>query len=427
MLRRRRPNPDTTTRVCPACGQPAPTNADRCPFCGAELSSPSGESLPSEDRFATRQLAPPSPLPVGYVLAGRFRITEIESQADDAIAYRAEDPFACALCGHVHDQPVAYCQRCGAELADPALVRIVEGTDSPGEEPDLQLTFRSRPYLVTYLRQDQDAPTATKPAPTTLRWGHCTDVGQQRPHNEDAVACQVYLASGELPLALLQVADGLGGQDAGEIASRLAIETAWDIVRDLVWLPHLRGEALSPDQLEDALREAVKAANRAVFQARTRDASSMSTTLTAALLLGTDVVVANVGDSRAYVLDGDGLRRVTRDHSLVQRLIDDGRIPADAAYTHPQRNLIYRSIGDQPDVQADLYRLTLTHGDRLILCSDGLWEMARDDGLEEGLLAEPDPQRASDRLCRLANMAGGEDNISIIVAELVSAGASKEE
>jgi len=427
MLRRRRPNPHTTTRVCAACGQPAPSDAERCPFCGAELSPPSVQPAPSKDRFATRQLAPPSPLPVGYILAGRFRITEIESQADNAIAYRAEDPFACALCGHVHDQPVAYCQRCGAELAEPAPVRIVEGESAAAEGPDIQLTFRGRQYRVTYLGQDQAAPTTAETVAPTLRWGHCTDVGQQRPHNEDAVACQVHLASGALPLALLQVADGLGGQDAGEVASQLAIETAWDIIRDLVWLPHLRREALSPDQLEDALREAVQAANRAVFQARTRDASSMSTTLTAALLLGTDVVVANVGDSRAYVLDGDGLRRVTRDHSLVQRLIDDGRISAEAAYTHPQRHLIYRSIGDQPDVQADLYHLTLSPGDRLILCSDGLWEMTREDGLEEGLLAEPDPQRASDHLCRLANMAGGEDNISIIVAELVSAGPAKEE
>ncbi|MGC9359391.1 MAG: protein phosphatase 2C domain-containing protein [Anaerolineae bacterium] len=425
MLHRRQPSP-TATPVCPACGQPAPSNADRCPFCGAELSPASAQPAPAKDRFATRQLAPPSPLPVGYILAGRFRITEIESHADDAIAYCAEDPLACARCGHVHDERVPYCQRCGAELAEPALVRIVEGANALSEESDLQLTFRGRQYLVTYLRQDQAAATA-KPATTTLRWGHCTDVGRQRPHNEDAVACQVHLASGRPPLALFQVADGLGGQDAGEVASHMAIETAWDVLRDLAWLPHLRGEALSPDQLEDALRQAVEAANRAVFQARTRDANTMSTTLTAALLLGADVVIANVGDSRAYILDGAGLHRVTRDHSLVQRLIDDGRVSAEAAYTHPQRHLIYRSIGDQPEVQADLYRLTLSPGDRLILCSDGLWEMARDDGLEEGLLAEPDPQRASDRLCRLANLAGGEDNISIIVAELVSASAPKEE
>jgi len=425
MLRRRQPSP-TTSRVCPACGQPAPSVAVRCPFCGAELSPASSGPTASKDRFATRQLAPPSPLPVGYVLAGRFRILEIESQQGGAVTYRAEDSFACARCGHIHDQPIAYCQRCGAEMSEPARVRLMEGISSPSEEPDLQVTFRGRQYLVTYVRQAQAAAVKAA-ATTTLRWGYCTDVGQQRPHNEDAVACQVHLASGRQPLAFLQVADGLGGQDAGEVASHMAIDTVWDLIRDSVWVPYLHGEELSLDQLEDALHQAVAAANKAVFQARTQEGSTMSTTLTAALLLGTDALIANVGDSRAYVLDGNGLRRITRDHSLVQRLIDKGRLSAEAAYTHPQRHLIYRSIGDQPEVQADLYRVALSSGDRLILCSDGLWEMTRDDGLEEGLLAEPDPQRASERLCRLANLAGGEDNISIIVAELVSADAPREE
>lgn len=413
------PRTDNPTRTCPACGSSALAGAAHCVDCGAELPT-------SSERYATRLLAPPSPLPEGYILDGRFRILRVERDDVALVAYSAEDLLACAQCGHVQENAVAYCDQCGADLSQAAQVRILEAPTEPEDGYDLMVTFRGRRYYVTYVPFG-DATTAAPAASPALLWGQCTDTGRQRPHNEDAVSCHVHLATGQPPLALLQVADGLGGQDAGEVASHMAIETAWGVVRDLIWLPHLRGEALSLGQIETALRQAVEAANAAVYHARTKDGSSMSTTLTAALLLGSRAIIANVGDSRAYVLDKAGLRRVTRDHSLVQRLVDDGRIPAEAAYTHPQRHLIYRSIGDQPAVETDLYRLELSSGDRLVLCSDGLWEMTRDDGLEEGLLAEPDPQRACEHLCRLANLAGGEDNISIIVAEIASASPSKED
>jgi len=124
-----------------------------------------------------------------------------------------------------------------------------------------------------------------------------------------------------------------------------------------------------------------------------------------------------VGDSRAYLWNADGLRRITRDHSLVQRLVDAGQITPEEVYTHPQRNLIYQSIGDRPEVQVDTFRRHLAVDDRLVLCSDGLWEMVHDDGLEEVLLSEPDPQRACDRLVQNANLAGGEDNITVIIVQ----------
>jgi protein phosphatase len=114
-----------------------------------------------------------------------------------------------------------------------------------------------------------------------------------------------------------------------------------------------------------------------------------------------------------------GLRRLTKDHSLVQRLVDDGQITREEVYSHPQRNLIYKSIGDRPEVQADIVHHTLANDDRLVLCSDGLWEMVHDDGLEEVLLSEPDVQRASDRLVANANLAGGDDNISVIIVQAV--------
>ena len=109
----------------------------------------------------------------------------------------------------------------------------------------------------------------------------------------------------------------------------------------------------------------------------------------------------------------------TKDHSLVQRLVDEGQMTRAEVYTHPQRNVIYKSIGDRPDVQPDVFQRQLEPDDRLILCSDGLWEMVHDDGLEEVLLSEPDPQRACERLVANANLAGGDDNITVIIVQAV--------
>ncbi len=164
---------------------------------------------------------------------------------------------------------------------------------------------------------------------------------------------------------------------------------------------------------------AAQAANRAVYEARTGRGSEMSSTLTLALVVGDAAYVANVGDSRTYLWNAQGLKQVTRDHSLVQRLVDAGQLQAGEIYTHPPRNVIYQCVGDRPEVTADAFRLTLRPDDRLVLCSDGLWEMVRTEGLEEVLLAEPDPQRAAERLVQNANLAGGEDNISVIIVQVI--------
>jgi len=163
---------------------------------------------------------------------------------------------------------------------------------------------------------------------------------------------------------------------------------------------------------------AAKEANRVVYEARTAKGSEMNSTLTMALVVQDTAYIANVGDSRTYVWNALGLQRISKDHSLVQRLVDTGMIAAGDVYTHPQRNLIYQSIGDRPDVRPDVFRRAIVPDDRLVLCSDGLWEMVRDEGLEEVLLAEADPQRACERLVKDANLAGGEDNISVIIVRV---------
>src|SRR5204862_284823 len=131
-----------------------------------------------------------------------------------------------------------------------------------------------------------------------------------------------------------------------------------------------------------------------IYRTRSETNSQMSSTITVALLVDGMVHIANVGDSRTYIFNAQGLTRLTKDHSLVQRLVDTGQIKPEEVYTHPRRNLIYQSIGDRPDVLVDLYKHEVKADERLVLCSDGLWEMVHDDGLEEVLLAEADPQKA---------------------------------
>jgi serine/threonine protein phosphatase PrpC len=144
----------------------------------------------------------------------------------------------------------------------------------------------------------------------------------------------------------------------------------------------------------------------------------MGTTLTAAFVCDGRLFLAHVGDSRAYRWNGDGLKQLTTDHSLVASMIATGRAAPEEIYTHPQRNVIYRCIGDRPVVEVDTAIWPLGTGDRLLLCSDGLWEMVRDEGIQDVLMQEADPQAACDLLVKRANAVGGEDNISVIVVQL---------
>lgn len=149
----------------------------------------------------------------------------------------------------------------------------------------------------------------------------------------------------------------------------------------------------------------------------------MGTTLALVLVVGESVLIANVGDSRVYLCQEGRLELLTRDHSVVARLVEQGKLQPEETYAHPDRNLIYRSLGANSKEEIDLFPvegglLKLRPGSRLILCSDGLWEMLRDPDIEEVLLQATDPQRASDELVRLANVAGGADNISVIVVNV---------
>ncbi len=230
-----------------------------------------------------------------------------------------------------------------------------------------------------------------------------TDVGRVRAHNEDSVLMEP---------PLFAVADGLGGHEAGEVASGIAVSALVDAAPS-----HADAKALG---------RAVRAANRAVISAARegRGREGMGTTLTAAMVEGTRVVVAHVGDSRAYLLHGDVLERVTGDHSMVADMIRQGTLTEEESRVHPNRSVITRALGTDPNMYADTFEVDASPGDRLLLCSDGLTGMLTDERIAEVLGAYGDPEMAVRMLVDAANEAGGHDNISVVVVDIEGESAS---
>jgi protein phosphatase len=241
-----------------------------------------------------------------------------------------------------------------------------------------------------------------------LRFGAATDVGRMRTNNEDS-----YLS--ERPVAA--VADGMGGHNAGEVASAIAIEE----------LAALRGMGPWPNEraATDDLKRAIVRANRRIREmaAGDRELNGMGTTLVAVLEDGDSVHLANVGDSRAYLLRQGELTQVTVDHTLVQELVDDGRLSPKDAERHPQRSMITRALGVDHEVEIDLFTYKLLPGDRLVLCSDGLSDVLNPAQIRNALLRVRDPQKAAERLVAMAVEGGGPDNVTVIVVDTAEAGA----
>lgn len=232
-----------------------------------------------------------------------------------------------------------------------------------------------------------------------LAVGARTDVGRVRTGNEDS-----YFVDSPL----FVIADGMGGHAAGDIASATAVEVIQERRSEL--------SAQEPETLSEIVREA----NRAIWSKSSGDDSlrGMGTTCTMILVDGDTAQVAHVGDSRAYLLHDGELRQVTDDHTLVGRLVREGKLQPEEAARHPQRSMVTRALGVDQDVEVDLFSLTLAEGDRLIICSDGLTGMLSESAIGEVLHSESDPQVAADQLVDKANEAGGEDNITVIVVDV---------
>lgn len=238
-----------------------------------------------------------------------------------------------------------------------------------------------------------------------LMWGARSDVGCVRGHNEDS-----YLVAAPL----FCVCDGMGGHAAGEVASSIAVETI----------------AKTGPKTADAaqLGAAIEAANAAIIEAAVNGMgrAGMGCTATAAVIEGTTLAIAHVGDSRAYLLHEGTLIRVTRDHSYVEELVDAGEITADEARVHPNRSVITRALGSDPAMYADHFTLNIEEGDRLILCSDGLSSMIPDWEIERVAQQSSTAQICTDNLVDAALAAGGGDNVTVVVVDVTDDGRARE-
>lgn len=233
----------------------------------------------------------------------------------------------------------------------------------------------------------------------TLRYAAASDRGLVREANEDS------LFAGP---RLVAVADGVGGQAAGEVASEIAIEALAPL------------DTAEPGDPVEELRAAVATANQKIRAATEADPAltGMATTLTALLLSGAELGLAHAGDSRAYLLHDGTVTQVTRDDTYVQRLVDEGRISTEEAGVHPYRSLVTRVLQGSP-VEASYARLDAVPGDRYLLCSDGLPDAAPGELIVEALRDEPDPDRCAKRLIELALAGGGPDNVTVVIADVL--------
>jgi PPM family protein phosphatase len=234
-----------------------------------------------------------------------------------------------------------------------------------------------------------------------IEYGARSDPGRVRASNEDS-----YIANSKS--AIFLVADGMGGHAAGEIASHIAATTVEEVVS---------GKTVESN-MDDLLRLAVQKANASVYETQKLkpECRGMGSTLTVLTFLNKHYFVAQVGDSRAYLFRNNALSQLTRDHSLVWPLYESGLLTKDDISRHPQKNLITRSIGTQPQVEADLQRGETLEGDIFLLCSDGLTDVLSDQDIQQVLsYTDRHPQALSDLLINAANAGGGPDNVTAVV------------
>ncbi len=375
----------TAQLPCPGCQKPIRQGITSCPYCGVSLLAPTDSGFYPRTQFAM----PP------HILPGRPNGIENQPTREMSPSLQQVSP--------------SYQQMSPSEprngLSDPE---------------------KTHPPLVRQIsNQNLGFTVVTR-----------TDVGKKRKHkpNEDSLfAAQVVREASHAmqQVGLFVVADGMGGHANGQDASQTAIQS---IINAL--LPKLtQSGELSGEAYKQLLTEGVQVANQAVHQRNLDQRADMGTTMTAALVvapLGSTYAeddtrppaamayVANVGDSRTYLYrKTQGLRKLTNDHSVVASLVEAGIIRPDDIYTHPKRNQIYRSLGEKPLVEVDAFMYPLDVDDKLLLCSDGLWDMVRDPKIEEVLKSyEPDANMTGDMLIQAALDGGGEDNVSVIVIHI---------
>jgi protein phosphatase len=247
---------------------------------------------------------------------------------------------------------------------------------------------------------------------TRLNVGSCSDVGAVRGRNEDSIYTEP-LDSPEIEARgwLGIVADGLGGHRRGDLASQLAVE----ITREVFY------RRSRDPETPDRLRNAVQAANEVIRRTGDESAATaeMASTITAAVIDGARMTVAQVGDSRGYLIRNSRLRQITRDHSLVDELVRTGGLTPQQAANHPNRNVITRALGTRSTVEVDIFEEELHHDDVVVLCSDGLYRTVDESEIARAMISEP--QLAAEALVALSNQRGAPDNVSVVIVRIAIA------
>ncbi|MBR6729275.1 MAG: Stp1/IreP family PP2C-type Ser/Thr phosphatase [Clostridia bacterium] len=242
-----------------------------------------------------------------------------------------------------------------------------------------------------------------------LKWSGCTDLGKSRPVNEDGYYISEY--SAELDAIYAIVADGMGGHQAGEVASGLALRQMSEVINQGF------SGGMDEPSIKSLLATAMRRANESIYKMSLskEGLAGMGTTATLCLVAGETGIVVHVGDSRAYMLRGGILHQITTDHSLVQELLKSGQITQEEAEHHPQKNVITRALGTEAGVDIDIYEFSVLPGDCILLCTDGLSNLVREQEMQELMEREKDIDSLAKQLVAAANSKGGYDNITAVI------------
>ncbi len=422
----------------PVSGEQSPVETQ--PVAQQEVSDTSVPSTTEENDISVPvgSNTPASALAVGTVVGGRYEVAQVLSADEHEHVYQVTDHQGYQHCWNCGSEQNAegdeFCIDCGAELlnASYTLHEYAATANNSNDAHVLQGTIANTfvEQGKTYVVEQQHAVQMAFPNGVHLLAASDSDAGNVRrsePNEDSTLVLQLQRVHESMttPVGVFIIADGMGGHDNGQGASRMTINVISDkIVRELL-VPPLEAEKsrgltasvtpMEEDTLIGAFKGAVEEANNVLVQTNQHDKTDMGSTITGFMIVGDTAFIINVGDSRTYMLREGTLYQLTNDHSLVAQLLAGGLIEPDDVYTHPQRSQIFRSLGDKMNVQVDDFKQQLLPGDILLSCSDGLWEMVRNPQITEILTNAHDPQTACTQLIEAANINGGEDNVSAVV------------
>lgn len=396
------------------------------------------ENAASADAVEASEEAPRSGFPVlelDTVLAGRYQVTQVVSESEHEHVYQVVDQQGYQHCWNCGSEQNAegdeYCIDCGAALLGMTYtMHEYPATEVQNKEATVTLGTIVNTFTddgKTYVIEQPQTTQIVFPTGVHLLVAGDSDAGMVRrgePNEDSTLVLQLQRVHESIsnPVGVFMVADGMGGHDNGQGASRMTVNVvAQRIVDELLMKPltaEKAGQPVTPlaeDALVDVFKGSIEEANNSICQLNQREKTDMGSTVTGFMIVSDHAYIINVGDSRTYMLRDGTLYQLTNDHSLVAQLLAGGLIEPDDVYTHPQRSQIFRSLGDKLNVQVDDFKQQVHPGDILLSCSDGLWEMVRNPQITDILSNAPDPQSACAQLIEAANANGGEDNVSAVV------------